>query len=164
MAFARIHSSRDPHTNPHVGTTGATSCFSIYSAIASIGVDRCPLTIVSFFLRLTSCARQTTKAGDGPGAYDTRHVSACHQLHGGPCFLWLWYHRSIYLSRPVGSMLIESPLPVAGVQDKREKQRLAQRLRVYNTLSVPASLERLVMWGTVLCTDSFLFIFTLLPL
>jgi hypothetical protein len=49
-------------------------------------------------------------------------------------------------------------------QYRREKQRVAQRLRVYNTLSVPISLERVVMWGTVLCTDSFIFIFTLLPL
>ena len=54
--------------------------------------------------------------------------------------------------------------PVLTRQHRREKQRIAQRMRVYNTLSVPVSLERLVMFGTALCMDAFLFLFTLLPL
>ena len=52
----------------------------------------------------------------------------------------------------------------ADPRQQRQKARIAQRLRVHNTLNVPFSLERLLMWGTVLCMDSFLFLFTLFPL
>ena len=59
---------------------------------------------------------------------------------------------------------VRGDAPVLTRQHRREKQRIAQRMRVYNTLSVPVSLERLVMFGTALCMDAFLFLFTLLPL
>lgn len=36
--------------------------------------------------------------------------------------------------------------------------------RVHDTLAVPRKLERLLNWGTLLCIDSFLFLFTFLPI
>jgi hypothetical protein len=45
---------------------------------------------------------------------------------------------------------------------RRAQQRA--RAQMHNTLAVPWRLEKLLMWGTLLCLDSFLFIFTFLPL
>jgi hypothetical protein len=81
---------------------------------------------------------------------DTSQVRLHHHLHG--------------VARCGPFVALITCAPGVDLQYKREKQRVAQRLRVYNTLSVPASLERALMWGTVLCLDSFIFIFTLLPL
>uniref|UniRef100_UPI00358E8B1B transmembrane anterior posterior transformation protein 1 homolog n=2 Tax=Myxine glutinosa TaxID=7769 RepID=UPI00358E8B1B len=48
--------------------------------------------------------------------------------------------------------------------ERQESSFTARRQRVYTFLRVPRELERLMVFGTCLCLDSFLFVFTFLPL